>query len=41
MSCLIKFDFLLKNVLVLQNDNVRRTSWICEFFICGRWNAYV
>jgi len=31
MSCWIKLDFLLKNVLVLQNDKVRRTLWFVEF----------
>ncbi len=38
MSCLIEFDFLMKNVLVLQNDNVRRTSWICDFsYVTCEW----
>ena len=31
MSCWIKLDFLLKNVLVLQNDKVRRTLWFVGF----------
>jgi len=35
MSCWIKLDFLLKNVLVLQNDKVRRTLWFWWF--CHIW----
>jgi len=31
MSCQIKLDFLLKNVLVLQNAKVRRTLWFLWF----------
>jgi len=35
MSCWIKIDFLLKNVLVLQNDKVRRILWFWWF--CRIW----
>ena len=35
MPCWIKPDFLLKNVLVLQNAKVRRTLWFLWFRLIG------